>query len=87
MGREENRGAAAGPRPELICLSARPEVILERTRPWKDRPLLAAAVAPAVVVEQLLRDRAACYALAGRTIDTSDLTVEQVVETICRGLT
>jgi shikimate kinase len=85
MGREENVKLlqALG---SLVCLTARPETILERTRPWEDRPLLATAVSPADVVGQLLRDRAARYALAEHTIDTSDLTVEQVVETICRGL-
>ena len=70
----------------LICLTACPTVIVERTRPWLDRPLLADAASPSAVVARLLQERAARYALAERTIDTSALSVEQVVETICRGL-
>jgi shikimate kinase len=85
MGREENVRLLQNLGP-LICLTARPEIILERTRPWKDRPLLAAASSPADVVERLLHERGDRYALATLTIDTSDLTIEQVMETICRRL-
>src|SRR5438067_1084906 len=38
----------------LVCLSARPDAILERTRPWQDRPLLAGAPDPQRRVEDLL---------------------------------
>jgi len=86
MGRDENVRLlrALG---KLVCLTARPEMILERTRPWEDRPLLAGAAEPAEVVSRLLRERAARYALAEQTVETSDLTVDEVVEAICRGLT
>jgi shikimate kinase len=85
LGRHENIQIlrTIGP---LVCLTARPEVILERTRPWTERPLLAGAAAPAELVGTLLRERATRYALADMTVDTSDLTVEQVVDEICRGL-
>ena len=86
MGRDENVALlrAIGP---LICLTARPEIILERTRPWQDRPLLASSPDPLATVENLLADRAPRYALADRVIDTSDDTVETVVDKICVGLT
>jgi shikimate kinase len=85
LGRTENIELLQSIGP-LVCLTARPEVILERTRPWADRPLLAGAAAPAALVDSLLRERASRYALADLIIDTSDLTVAQVVEEICRGL-
>jgi shikimate kinase len=86
VGRDENIQLLRKIGP-LVCLTARPGVILERTRPWEDRPLLAGASSPAEAVDRLLRERASRYALADRTIDTSDRTVEQVVDEICRVLT
>jgi shikimate kinase len=85
MGRDENVTLLRSFGP-LICLTARPEVILERTRPWQDRPLLAASPDPLSAVERLLADRASRYALADRVIDTSDRSVESVVDEICREL-
>jgi shikimate kinase len=86
LGREENVLLLRGMGP-LICLTAHPERILERTRPWSDRPMLAGAADPRLAVEQLLGERAAHYARADFTIDTSDRTVEEVVDEICRVLT
>jgi shikimate kinase len=86
LGREENV-ALLRRLGTLVCLTARPAVILERTRPWRDRPLLAGAPDPATVVERLLAERAPRYALANHAIDTSDRSVEEVVEEICRALT
>jgi shikimate kinase len=85
LGRDENvnRLKANG---RLVCLTARPEVILERTHPWGDRPLLGTASDPRQAVERLLRDRAPHYALADLTIDTSDLTVEEVAARVLAGL-
>jgi shikimate kinase len=83
LGRDENVSLLRSIGP-LICLKARPEVILERTRPWQDRPLLAASREPQATVERLLSERAPRYALADVTIDTSDLAVEEVVDEICR---
>jgi shikimate kinase len=70
----------------IICLTARPEVILERTRPWQDRPMLAGAPDPLRRIEELIAARAPRYALADLTVDTSELTVEEVVEGVCRAL-
>jgi shikimate kinase len=85
LGRDENVALlrALGP---LVCLTARPEVILERTRPWQDRPMLAGSPDPQRMVEHLLAQRAPRYALADITVDTSDLEIEGVVEEICRAL-
>ena len=85
LGRDENftRLRQIGP---LVCLTARPAVILERTRPWIDRPMLSRAPDPLAAVEQLLSERAPRYALADLTVDTSDETVDEVVEEICRKL-
>jgi shikimate kinase len=85
LGRDENvsRLKANG---RLVCLTARPEVILERTHPWGDRPLLGTASDPRQAVERLLRDRAPRYALADLTIDTSDMTIEAVAGRVLAGL-
>jgi shikimate kinase len=85
VSRDENIALlrAIGP---LVCLAARPEVILERTRPWHDRPLLAGAADPLGTVARLLADRAPRYALADLTIDTSEREIEEVVDEICRAL-
>ena len=81
--------AAAWTRAQLGRVGIEPagELTLERTRPWDNRPLLAGEADPAGTVERLLRERASRYALAELSIDTSDLSVEQVVEEICRALT
>lgn len=70
----------------LICLQARPEVILERTAPWEGRPMLKTAPNPREAVEQLLAARADRYALADWTLETSDLQVDEVVDQICEKL-
>jgi shikimate kinase len=66
----------------LVCLTARPEVILARTAPWHDRPLLAGAADPREAVERLLAARAERYRLAELTLDTSDLAVAAVADAI-----
>lgn len=70
----------------LVCLSARPEVILKRTAPWENRPMLKTAADPAEAVERLLAERAPRYALADWTLDSSGLTIPQVVDRICERL-
>lgn len=65
----------------LVCLSARPEVILERTKRQSHRPLLNVAD-PLAKIKELLDARKPCYAKADFTVDTSDLTVQQVAEKI-----
>lgn len=69
----------------LICLTASPDAILQRTMATgPSRPLLAGHD-PRARVEQLLKLRAPFYAQADRTIDTSEKSVEQVAEEIlCR---
>src|SRR3954452_24694484 len=85
LGRDENlellRSGGA-----LVCLQARPEVILARTAPWEGRPMLRTAPDPRQAVERLLAERGPRYALADWTLDTSDLTADQVVDRICARL-
>ena len=69
---------ATGP---VICLSARPQSILARVgRRIETRPLLSGGASPLSRVRALLNQRASAYAQADLTIDTSDLSVEEVVE-------
>ncbi len=72
---------ASGP---VICLTARPAVILQRLHGDTTRPLLSLAALqgskPLERIQQLLADRAAAYARADITIDTSSLDPEAVVE-------
>lgn len=65
----------------LICLSARPEVILERTKTFTHRPLLNVASSKERI-EELLKLRQPYYAKADYTIDTSELAPEEVVHKI-----
>lgn len=66
----------------LVCLTARPEVILERALSrGPSRPLLDAP-SPKERVEELLKLRAPFYSKADLAIETSDRTVEEVVEEI-----
>jgi shikimate kinase len=67
----------------LIWLCARPEAILARVGPAEDRPLLAGAADPLAAVEDLLARRTPLYAQADYTLDTSDLSLEAVVEQLC----
>ncbi len=78
---EENfrRLHGAGP---IVCLSASPEVILTRVRAdGVARPLLAGAD-PAARLRKLLAQRAAAYAKADFSVDTSAIDIETVVERI-----
>jgi shikimate kinase len=70
----------------MICLTARPEVILARTAPWEGRPMLKTAPDPAQAVERLLSERAAQYGQAHWLIDSSDGSIEEVVDRICEKL-
>jgi shikimate kinase len=65
----------------IVCLDARPETILERTRHETHRPLLQTPD-PMARIRELLEQRAPFYARADRTIDTSDLSVDQIVDRI-----
>jgi len=65
----------------IICLIASPEVILKRTAGYMHRPLLSVKN-PQKQIALLLKLRAPYYALADKTIDTSKLSVAQVVKKI-----
>lgn len=66
----------------LVCLTARPDVILERTSAsLTSRPLLAGA-SPKERIEELLKLRAPYYARADWTIDTNNRTLQELVEEI-----
>jgi shikimate kinase len=65
----------------LVCLTAAPEVLLRRAENNSRRPLLEGADR-AQRIRELLAQREKNYALAHVAVDTSDLTVEQVVEKI-----
>jgi len=66
-----------------ICLVATSEVILKRTEGFSYRPLLNTAN-PKERIEELLQKRAPFYARIEKKIDTSNLTVEEVVEQILK---
>jgi shikimate kinase len=78
--REENREAfrAAG---LTVCLTARPEVIYDRVRHERHRPLLQVPDPPAKIRE-LLAERDRFYRQADFVVDTSDKTIEQVIDEI-----
>ncbi len=65
----------------VICLTATPEVILRRTRKETHRPLLEIKY-PEQTIRELLKYRAPFYAQADYSIDTSNLSVDEVVEKI-----
>ena len=76
------RLAAAGP---IVCLSASAEEILRRVGDPRTRPLLANGDAAGDRLErirELLAARAPAYALATHEVDTSGLSVDQVVERV-----
>jgi shikimate kinase len=69
----------------VVCLTARPEVILERVRGNTDRPLLRGED-PLGKIRALLAARAEAYAKADVMIDTSALAVDDVVEAVLRAV-
>ena len=69
----------------VICLTAQPEVIWSRVQGNSDRPLLQGEK-PLERIRDLLAARAEAYGKADFTIDTSQLNVDEVVETICSRL-
>ena len=73
---------ASGP---VICLTARPEVILQRIQGDTTRPLFQGPN-PLEKIQHLLADRAEAYARADITIDTSGVGPDAVVETTLAAL-
>ncbi len=71
--------AAAG---VIVCLAARPEVIAARLRRSSEtRPKLLEGGKPLLErIVELLGKRAAVYARADATLDTSDLTIDEAAE-------
>ncbi|MCX5680327.1 MAG: shikimate kinase [Candidatus Omnitrophica bacterium] len=67
----------------VVCLTADPETILERTKKYKHRPLLNVED-PKRKIRDLLAKRGDFYAKADHSIDTGKLTARQVVEEIIR---
>jgi len=65
----------------LFCLDATAEVIFERTSEYNHRPLLQVEK-PIGQIRKMLRMREPFYSLADHRIDTSQLTVNQVVDKI-----
>ncbi len=75
--REENL-RALGANGRLVCLTARPEVILERTSRSRKRPLLAGED-PARKINEMLAARAPHYAKIPAQVDTSDASLDELV--------
>lgn len=67
----------------IICLKASPGIILKRATGFTHRPLLNVAN-PKERISLMLKLRAPFYALADKTIDTSKLTIKEVVAKISR---
>jgi len=65
----------------VICLKARPEVILDRVDNKTDRPLLNVKDKLAKINE-ILDSRRIYYDKIEKSIDTSDLTIDEVVEQV-----
>ena len=73
---------AGGP---VVCLTARPEIVLARVAHDTGRPLLQGPQ-PLETIRGLMAERADAYARADVTIDTSDLTPDEVVERLLNAL-
>jgi shikimate kinase len=73
----------------IVCLTARPEVIARRIgSSGKSRPMLTQAGVPIRArIAELLEERREAYARAAITIDTSRLSIEQVVDATLTALT
>jgi shikimate kinase len=69
----------------LVCLTALPEVLLRRAGNGRRRPLLNGGDR-ALRIRELLAQREKSYAQAHFSVDTSDLTVDQVVEKIVEAM-
>jgi shikimate kinase len=69
----------------VIALSARPEAILARVGTGVDRPMLWGGK-PLERIRLLLAERAPAYAKADLTVDTTEQSIEQVVDHILTAL-
>ena len=69
----------------IFCLTATPDKILERTKGHIHRPLLNVSD-PKEKIAELLAKRAQYYARADYRVDTTDLSVNEVVDKIAQHL-
>lgn len=67
----------------MVCLAANPEVILKRTSKETHRPLLNVKD-PKKQIEHLLKLRAPYYAQADRIVDTSRLSIKEIVDKLSK---
>jgi shikimate kinase len=67
----------------IVCLTAKPEILFERLKRKKDRPLLQTAD-PLATIRKMLTDRAPFYAKADATVDTSEMDLEAVIAEVTR---
>jgi shikimate kinase len=65
----------------VICLAADEDIIMERTKKYKHRPLLNVED-PKQKIRSLLAKRAPFYAKADYCLDTGKMTIDQVVDRI-----
>ena len=68
----------------VVLLTARPEVILERVKDSDQRPLLQGRKNVADIAALMSQRRSAYEAAADVTVDTSDLTIEEVCRAVLR---
>ena len=68
----------------VVLLTARPEVILERVKDSDERPLLQGRKNVADIAALMSQRRSAYEAAADVTVDTSDLTIEEVCRAVLR---
>ena len=67
----------------IICLTATPKVIFKRVSGYKHRPKLNLAQ-PKKQIEFLLKLRSSYYARADKTVNTSGISVKEVVHRISK---
>jgi shikimate kinase len=70
----------------IICLKASPETILKRTKGIETRPLLNVPD-PGKKIEELLKKRESYYSKADFSIDTDNLSVDEVAVKIMKLIT
>jgi shikimate kinase len=72
----------------VVYLRARPETLLERIGEAEERPLLAGLgrAERLARIRELLEEREPAYAAADLCLDTDGRAVEEIVESIVRGL-
>ena len=68
----------------VVLLTARPEVILERVKDSDERPLLQDRKNVADIAALMAQRRSAYETAADVTVDTSDLTIEEVCRAVLR---